>query len=220
MDAAIIFFIIECVGVVAYSVSAAIIAIDHKVDLFGVVLLTFITTFGGGITRDFLLGNTPPLAFRDPNYWVLIGISVASALAVFVIARVLQERFSENEERINRIDNIFDALALGVFTTSGARVVMEYEGGVFADNWFLVISFAMLTAAGGGMIRDVMLGEIPLVLRKRIYALAAIGGAVSYYVLVQLSVPLNIAIIVGSAVTFALRMCATYFKWNLPKAIK
>jgi uncharacterized membrane protein YeiH len=78
----------------------------------------------------------------------------------------------------------------------------------------------MLTAAGGGMIRDVMLGEIPLVLRKRIYALAAIGGAVSYYILVRLSVPLNVAIIVGSAVTFVLRMCATYFKWNLPKAIK
>lgn len=220
MDAAIIFFIIECVGVVAYSVSAAIIAIDHKVDLFGVVLLTFITTFGGGITRDILLGNTPPLAFRNANYWILIGISVASALAVFVIARILQERFSENEERINRIDNIFDALALGVFTTAGARVVMEYQGGIFADNWFLVISLAMLTAAGGGMIRDVMLGEIPLVLRKRIYALAAIAGAASYYILVRLAVPVNAAIIVGSAVTFVLRMCATYFKWNLPKAIK
>lgn len=220
MDAALIFFIIECVGVVAYSVSAAIIAIDHKVDLFGVLLLTVITTFGGGMTRDFLLGNTPPLAFREPAYWVLIVISVATALAVFVIARILQQRFSENEERIERIDNIFDALALGVFATSGARVVMEYAGGLYEKNWFLVITLAMLTAAGGGMIRDVMLGRVPLVLRKRIYAIAAIAGAISYYILVRLSAPQNVAIIVGSAVTFVLRMCATYFKWNLPKAIE
>ncbi len=220
MDAALIFFIIECVGVVAYSVSAAIIAIDHKVDLFGVLLLTVITTFGGGMTRDFLLGNTPPLAFREPAYWVLIVISVATALAVFVIARILQQRFSENEERIERIDNIFDALALGVFATSGARVVMEYAEGFYEKNWFLVITLAMLTAAGGGMIRDVMLGRVPLVLRKRIYAIAAIAGAISYYILVRLSAPQNVAIIVGSAVTFVLRMCATYFKWNLPKAIE
>ncbi len=220
MEAGIALSVIEIVGVVAYAVAAAIIAIDKKVDLFGVIFLAVITTFGGGMTRDFLLGNTPPLAFRDTWYWLLIGVAVLSAVAVFIIAYCLQDKFRRNEERVNAIDNIFDALALGVFATSGAKVVMEYAGGFYRDNWLLVLTLAMLTAVGGGMMRDVMLQEVPFVLKKRIYAIAALLGAVVYYVLVQWGVQDTIGIVIGTVVTFVLRMCATYFKWNLPKALK
>ncbi len=216
MTAEQIFFLIECVGVVAYAVSAAIIAIDKKTDIFGVLFLTLMTTFGGGITRDLLLGNTPPLVFRNRSYWILVLIASVTAFVVFLVAYIFQDKFVKHEEKVNAIDNVFDALALGVFATSGATVAMEF----YPNNWFLVLTLAMLTATGGGIIRDVMLGEIPLVLRKRIYAIAALSGGAVFYLMVQLHIPANVGILAGTLTTFVLRMCATYFKWNLPKAIK
>ena len=207
------------IGVIAYSVSASLIAIDHRVDMFGVMVLAAITSFGGGMTRDLLLGNLPPLLFRDPFYYILAGISVATALVVFWIARFLQEKFVAREKLIDQITNVFDAVALGVFATTGAKTVMDFADHAFFTNGFLVITLGTLTAVGGGMIRDVMIREVPFVLRKRVYAVAAILGASAYYLLVRLGAFETAALIVGCVLCSALRICATAFKWNFPRAL-
>jgi len=216
MTAETVFFLIEIVGVIAYAISGALVAIDNRVDLFGVLFLAVITTFGGGITRDLLLGATPPQLFVDREYWQLAVITVAVALLVFVIARIQQEKFVRHEATVNRINNIFDALGLGVFSASGARMVMNMG---YGDNWFLVVSLGMITASFGGMLRDILIREVPFILKKRIYAIAAIVGAGGYYIAARFGVPDNYAMVIGIALGFGLRMLATVFKWNFPIAI-
>ncbi len=207
---------IVIIGVIAFSVSGALEAIDHRVDIFGVVILALITSFGGGLMRDIILGQTPPRLFVDSFYYISAVVSCVTALIVFMFACIFQERFVKREKRIDSINNVFDALALGVFATSGAKIAMEVD----ENNVFLVLVIAAVTAVGGGLLRDILLREVPFILKKRIYAVAVIIGALAYYLLAILSVPVTLATIVGVGATFTLRILATVFHWNFPKAIK
>ena len=209
--------ILSAVGVIAFSVAGALVAIDHRVDLFGVVTLAAITSFGGGMTRDLLMGKLPPTLFTYPFYLILTGVSVLTALIVFTVARVFQQKFVAREKLIDRITNVFDAVAIGVFATTGAKTVMDFTGQT--ENAFLVLTLGTLTAVGGSIIRDVLIREVPFVLKKRIYVLAVIAGAGLYYVLVRLGAPEIPALVAGTLLTFGLRMMATVFRWNLPRAL-
>ena len=209
--------ILSAVGVIAFSVAGALVAIDHRVDLFGVVTLAAITSFGGGMTRDLLMGKLPPTLFTDPFYLILTGVSVLTALIVFTVARVFQQKFVAREKLIDRITNVFDAVAIGVFATTGAKTVMHFTGQ--PENAFLVLTLGTLTAVGGSIIRDVLIREVPFVLKKRIYVLAVIAGAGLYYVLVRLGAAEIPALVAGTLLTFGLRMMATVFRWNLPRAL-
>ena len=120
------------------------------------------------------------------------------------------------EPLIEQINNVFDAIGLGVFAASGARIGMEAG---FENDLFLVTFLGMTTAVGGGMLRDVLIQEIPFVLKKRVYAVAAIAGALSFALLCRAGVASNFAYAAGCLVTTALRLMATVFRWNLPKAI-
>lgn len=209
--------VLSAIGVVAFSVAGALVAIDHRVDMFGVVTLAAITSFGGGLTRDLLMGKLPPTLFTDRFYLVLAGVSVLTALVVFTVARVFQQKFVEREKLIDRITNIFDAVAIGVFATTGAKTVMDFTG--TPENAFLVLTLGSLTAVGGSIIRDVLICEVPFVLKKRIYVLAVLAGAGLYYLLVRLGTAEIPALVVGTLLTFGLRMMATVFRWNLPRAL-
>lgn len=209
--------ILSAVGVVAFSVAGALVAIDHRVDMFGVVTLAAITSFGGGMTRDLLMGKLPPTIFTDPFYLVLMGVSVLTALIVFTVARVFQQKFVAREKLIDRITNVFDAVAIGVFATTGAKTVMDFTGRT--DNAFLILTLGSLTAVGGSIIRDVLIREVPFVLKKRIYVLAVLAGAGLYYLLVRLGAAEIPALVAGTLLTFGLRMMATIFRWNLPRAL-
>ncbi len=209
--------ILSAVGVVAFSVAGALVAIDHRVDMFGVVTLAAITSFGGGMTRDLLMGKLPPTLFTDPFYLVLMGVSVLTALIVFTVARVFQQKFVAREKLIDRITNVFDAVAIGVFATTGAKTVMDFTGRT--DNAFLILTLGSLTAVGGSIIRDVLIREVPFVLKKRIYVLAVLAGAGLYYLLVRLGAAEIPALVAGTLLTFGLRMMATIFRWNLPRAL-
>ena len=209
--------ILSAVGVVAFSVAGALVAIDHRVDMFGVVTLASITSFGGGMTRDLLMGKLPPTLFTDPFYLVLMGVSVLTALIVFTVARVFQQKFVAREKLIDRITNVFDAVAIGVFATTGAKTVMDFTGRT--DNAFLILTLGSLTAVGGSIIRDVLIREVPFVLKKRIYVLAVLAGAGLYYLLVRLGAAEIPALVAGTLLTFGLRMMATIFRWNLPRAL-
>jgi uncharacterized membrane protein YeiH len=203
----------EIIGIVAASLSGSMQAIDKKVDLFGVLLLGMTSALGGGILRDMTIGNLPPRNFQ--NYNLLI-VSAAVSLVTFLIARVTQEHYRREERLISRINNVFDAVGLGSFAVSGSAVA--YAFGV-AENGVLVVYAGMITAVGGGILRAILLNEIPFVLKKRIYAAAALLGSLVYYWLMQLGVPDAWSAVVGVAAVFILRMLATIFRWNFPKAI-
>lgn len=208
-----LFMVLELIGVVAFAISGAMVSVKKNMDLFGVVFLGLITAFGGGILRDGLIGKIPPAFFT--NYWMVLAGGLA-ALAVFWLARILKEKYFSREDAIEHINNIFDALGLGAFAVTGAQVTMAAG---FEKQWFLVLTMGMLTAIGGGLLRDLMLREIPFVLNKRIYAIAALEGATVYYLLHLLGAAEWISAPTGILLTFLLRLLATHYKWNLPHPI-
>lgn len=209
----IFFSIIEILGVIAFSVSGAITAIDKETDLFGVVFLSVVTSFGGGILRDVMIGTGIPLIFEN---YLLIIVCVITSLAVFAMAAIFKQRFIENEELVSNINNYFDAAGLGVFAVSGCKVCMDLG----IENPVTIIVMGMITCIGGGMIRDFSLREIPFVLRKRVYAFAALLGSGVYWGLSVLDVNEIVSMMAGFATVVIIRVCATVFKWNFPKAIE
>lgn len=206
----IIFYIAEYIGIVAFAVSGALIAIDRHFDIFGVVVLAVTTALGGGTIRDIILGDTPPKMFYSYTYLL---VATLCAFAVFLVEWILREWFLKERERIEKTINIFDAVGLGAFAVSGVQMALSTE---FGGNAFLAVFLGTLTAIGGGVLRDMMSGEVPMVLKKRIYALAAIAGALTFYLL-QSFVAEMVSLFVGMAVTITIRLCATHFKWSLPK---
>lgn len=210
--------IIESIGVIAFSVSGAMVAIRRKTDLFGVILLAVITTLGGGLTRDVIFSFSPPAFFNSKEYLLL---SAIVSVIVFFFARKFSNTYLQNESRIEHINDIFDALGLGIFAVMGVKVAFE-QG--YEDNALISISCGALTCICGGMLRDVLTNSTPFVLVKRIYALAAIAGASTYYLLYiyseYIGVEDTLAMTIGLTVTFVLRILAMAFKWNMPKAIK
>ena len=207
------FLVCEWLGTAAFAISGAMVAIDTGMDLFGVIFLAMITALGGGTLRDVLIGYFPPRMFTNFEFLLL---AVFCAVTVFLLADLYKERYVQSERGIERVNNVFDAIGLGVFAVSGARIGMEAG---FTDNAFLVTFLGMTTAVGGGMIRDVLLQRIPFVLNKRIYAVAAIAGALTYWVIEYVFRMPVMAYSVGWLVTVTLRMLATIYKWNLPRAI-
>ena len=208
-----LFITLELIGVIAFAISGAMVSVKKNMDIFGVLLLGLITAFGGGVLRDCLIGKIPPAFFT--NYWMILAGLVA-AMAVFLVARFLKERYFAKTQVIEQINNVFDALGLGAFGVTGAQLTMKAG---FEKQWFLVLSMGLLTAIGGGLLRDLMLREIPFVLNKRIYAIAALEGAAVYYLLHLAKVAEPIAAVAGILVTFLLRLLATHYKWNLPHPI-
>lgn len=209
------FLILEIAGTISFAISGAMAAVEKRVDLFGVIFLGITTSLAGGIIRDVVIGRVPPVAFSDYKY---MAIAIVTSLIVFILARVYHEHYKDNLELINTINNVFDAAGLGAFTITGANVAM---GMGYRWNGFFMIFLAMITGIGGGVLRDLMIGEIPFVLRKRIYAVASLAGGFVYYLLsVKFRMETMSAAFVGIAIVFGLRMLATIFKWNLPKAFE
>lgn len=206
-----IYFIVEIIGTIAFATSGAMVAINKRVDIFGVLVLSSITALGGGAIRDILIGATPPRMFSDYRY-VMVAVLVSTI--VFVIAYIFRERYQQREKTVDSVNNIFDAVGLGLFTVTGVQVAIDSGFGL---NSILAVCLGVITGIGGGVLRDVMLGEIPFVLKKRIYALASIAGGIVYYNLHLAEVSRTMAIIIAVLVTFVIRILATIFKLNLPK---
>ena len=215
---------IEIIGVISFAVAGAIVAIDKETDIFGVVFLALMTCFGGGIIRDITIGRNPPAFFRELTYQALIGF--AAAILVFILARVFKNQYIGREKQVLVVNNYIDALAIGIFSVSGVQTCIDFFASKGESAGFLLCAtLGMMSAVGGGMIRDLILRDIPFILRKRVYALAALTGAMAYYLLVVVIFPGNLVAEVISqisciALVVLIRILATKFKWNLPKAIK
>lgn len=206
-----IYFIVEIIGTVAFATSGAMVAINKRVDIFGVLVLSSITALGGGAIRDILIGALPPRMFSDYRY-VMVAVIVSTV--VFIIAYIFREHYQQKAKAVDSVNNIFDAIGLGLFTVTGVQVAIDSG---FRMNGILVVCLGVITGIGGGVLRDVMLREIPFVLKKRIYALASIAGGSVYYHLYLAGFDRTRAIVIAVLITFVIRVLATIFKLDLPK---
>ncbi len=201
-------FILELIGAAAFAVSGAMVGIEKKADVFGVLFLAITTALGGGVIRDLLIGRIPPVMFT--SYYYLL-ISAAVALAVFIDAYLRREKYKKHLDKLDAVNNIFDAIGLAVFTISGMNAAIPVS-----DNVILVLFVGMCTGVGGGMLRDIMTNTMPKVLRKRVYAVASLLGGGLYYAMLAAGVNQLVSIGCGMLLVFALRLFATIYKWNLP----
>ena len=147
-----LFTIFELSGIVAFACAGALLGVKKGLDFFGVIMLSVTTALGGGIVRDIIIGNTPPVSFQKPIFFI---ISAVSAVAVIALYNILN--------RLHNIILIVDAIGLGVFTAIGASIAIKH--GIEAP--FIVVSLGLITGIGGSIIRDVFVKEIPYVFRKR-----------------------------------------------------
>lgn len=206
--------LLEIIGTAAFAVSGAMIAIDKGADIFGVLFLAVITALGGGIIRDILLGSIPPAMFTNYRF---VAIAVVCALIIFIIAYSDIKRYARYYAALDQVVNIFDAMGLAAFTVSGVNLTVAKYG---MDMPLLLVLMGMCTGVGGGMLRDVLTNSMPKVLTSRIYAVASLLGAVLYYILLSTAVPAVSSAVISCVFIFILRILATVFQWNLPRALR
>ncbi len=190
----------DLIGTIAFAVAGALVGVQKKLDIFGVMILALATAVGGGILRDVVIGNTPPLAFRDSSY-VLISVLAGGA------AMLLHQQI----KRFNHVIQICDAIGLGAFAAGGANLAVEF--GYY--NIMTVTFLAVVTAVGGGVLRDIFVQQIPAVFCREIYATAALLGALSFYFLYPHVYPEE-AMYLCFLVTTGLRLIALRYNWDLP----
>ena len=203
-------FILELIGTVAFASSGAMIAIEKKMDIFGVNVLGATTAVGGGIMRDIILGLTPPGAFSHPVY---VLVAALTSTILFVIAYAKPTAF-ESRVKTDYYDKLMfwcDTAGLGIFTLVGIQAAERAVGG---ENVFLFVFIGTLTGVGGGVLRDIMAGETPYILVKHIYACAAIAGGI-VCVVGRTAFGEAYGTILGLAATVLLRFLAAHFRWNL-----
>ena len=207
----IILQILEIIGTVAFAVSGAFVAIKARLDLFGVLFIGCITAVGGGIMRDILIGQTPPVIFS--KLYILI-IAACSALIVFVISYIYNQKFDELEKKTEHVNNFFDAIGVAAFSVMGTETAFV-QG--LSSNVFLAITLGVLTGVGGGVLRDILTSTTPYIFKKHVYAVASLLGASAYYILRVILDGTLIASAVGMLLILAVRMLATKYRWSLPK---
>ena len=210
-----LFFIVEILGTIAFAISGAVIAIDRKLDVFGVVIMACMTACGGGILRDMILGQTPPQSFINPVY---LTSAAVSGVLVFLYTKYRHKRFTDLhkfgsiELDLDMPLNVIDAAGLGIFSVIGVQNTINAG---YGDNMFFCVFLGACTGVGGGMLRDMMSNTTPAIFRKHIYALASIIGAIVYYLLMSLN--RGAAIVVTVVLVTVLRILATHYQWSLPK---
>jgi uncharacterized membrane protein YeiH len=193
---------LDLAGTAVFAISGAAVGLKHRLDVFGVCVLSFVAGNAGGIVRDVLIGAVPPVAF---NKWQYVTVSLVAGVVTFV--------WHPRLERLHTPILIFDAAGLGLFSVSGTQKALA-----FGLNPLIAALLGMLTGIGGGMLRDVLVREIPTVLRKDLYALAALAGAGVVVAAPLLHLPPTAATIGGATLCFAVRVMAIWRRWDLPTA--
>lgn len=192
--------IIDILGTFSFAVSGAFFAMEKKLDPFGVLIISFVTAIGGGTLRDIMIGNLPVGWLKD-----------GTATLVIFAAAIGTMFFGQWLKKINTTLFLFDALGLGLFTIIGIEKAMQLNFSVG-----VCIALGTITASFGGVIRDVLLNNVPLVFRKEIYALASIAGGLFYFLLRNSSLDNDAAKIICILFIFIIRLLAVKYKWSLP----
>jgi len=194
-------FIIDILGTIAFAISGAFLAMEKKLDPFGVLVLSFVTAIGGGTLRDTLIGNLPVSWLTNSTTTIVIFCS--SIITMF---------FGRYIKQLTTTLFLFDALGLGLFTMVGIKLGMQKDFSIG-----VCIALGTITACFGGVVRDVLLNNIPLLFRKEIYALACIAGGLFYFFIRELHVEKDTATVISILVIFFIRVLAFRFKISLPQ---
>ena len=194
--------VLDLIGTFVFALSGATAGVRNRLDLFGVLVLSYAAGNAGGITRDLLIGAVPPAAISD---WRYLTVSLAAGIVTFWRP--------SDVERLGSPVLLFDAAGLALFAVAGAQKALA-----FGLNPVMAAVLGMLTGIGGGMTRDLLLTEIPTVLRADLYAVAALAGAAVVVIGAALQLPSTAVTIVGAVLCFGLRFMAIRRGWHLPLA--
>lgn len=202
VPAEVFIYILDLFGTMAFAVTGAFKAIEHKSDIVGIIILATITGVAGGTIRDIVLGEFPTNSISDPAYVI---ITVATGVVIFFLYSHLKKHWN--------VFLKFDAIGLGVFTIIGATFAFN----IFGLNYLAMVLAGVLTAIGGGILRDVFVNQVPIVFIKELYASASFVGVTIFYLLLLIGLELYAATIAGIIITTGLRLVAMKYNWNLPK---
>ncbi len=196
---------LDLLGTFVFAISGAVAGVRRRLDLFGVLVLSFAAGSAGGILRDVLIGSIPPVAI---NNWRIIAASFLAGILVF-----LAFPHSPGTGRRRRLILFFDAAGLALFAVNGTQKALDYGLSPVAAPLL-----GMLSGIGGGMLRDILVTETPAVFRGEVYALAALAGAATVVFANQLSISPTVGALGGAALCFTIRVFALRHGWELPVA--
>lgn len=194
------FDLLDLLGTIAFATSGALVAMNKKFDLFGVFIVAFVTALGGGTLRDVLIGKVPV-------GWMLETYYVYTTIATVIVTIIIRN----NIKYLSKSLFLFDTIGLGIFTITGTQIGVE-------SNFNPIISVALgtMTASFGGVIRDILCNQIPVIFREEIYATAAILGSITFLVLNKFNLPINVIYIITTSIVIIIRIIAVKFHLSLP----
>lgn len=194
------FHLLDIIGTMAFAMSGALTAMHKKLDPFGIFIIAFVTAVGGGTLRDIMIGRTPVGWMLDVNYVYVI-------VAGFILAIIFRKKF----DRLRTSLFFFDTIGLGVFTLIGLE-----KGINIGLHPVICIALGTMTACFGGVIRDILCTEIPVIFRREIYATICILGGIVFFVLRKLNLDADVLYLTTSLFIISVRLMAVKFKWHLP----
>ncbi|MFD0797066.1 trimeric intracellular cation channel family protein [Maribacter chungangensis] len=194
------YLVIDILGTIAFAISGVLVAMEKKLDLFGVLIIAFVTAIGGGTLRDFLIGNTPVGWMTTPVYLITI-----TATVIATILFVKQLRY------FRKSLFLFDTIGIGLYTMVGVE-----KGLIAGLSPVMCIILGTITASFGGVIRDILCNEIPVLFRREVYATICILGGVIYFVLIQFPLDPTYAYVTAIVSIILMRLLAVRFKISLP----
>ena len=198
------FHVLDLFGTFIFAITGGMKAIEHKLDIVGVIVLSGTAGLAGGIIRDVILGFTPPIAIIDPLYIIITSIAGISILLLYHFLKNLMKLFLT-----------FDAFGLGIFSLLGANIAYS----MFGFNLIAIMFSGIITAVGGGILRDIFVNEIPLVFRKELYVSLSFAGVLLFFIMLHLGLSVVFSTILGIIfITFG-RIAAIKYNWNLPTRI-
>jgi uncharacterized membrane protein YeiH len=194
------YFIIDILGTIAFAISGVLVAMDKKLDAFGVLIIAFVTAVGGGTLRDLLIGIKPVGWLNAPLHLLIIVVTVLLAII-----------FVKQLKHIRKSLFLFDTIGIGLYTMVGV------EKGLAAQlSPVMCIALGTITACFGGVIRDILCNEIPVIFRKEIYATVCILGGLVYFLLIQFPIQNTVAYSLAILTIIIMRVLAVRFKISLP----
>jgi uncharacterized membrane protein YeiH len=193
------FHLLDIIGTMAFAMSGALTAMNKKLDPFGVFIIAFVTAVGGGTLRDVMIGRTPVGWMQDLTY-----------VYVIILGFLLTILFRKRLDKLRVSLALFDTIGLGVFTLIGIQKGIDYH-----LHPTICIALGTMTACFGGVIRDILCTEIPVIFRREIYATICILGGIVFFILRKLNLENDVLYLVTSLVIIAVRVLAVKYKWHL-----
>lgn len=191
---------LDLIGTLVFAISGSMAASSKKLDLFGAAFIAFVTAVGGGTIRDLLIGDTPVGWMRDQNYMFIILVGVGITFL-----------FQKQVKKLRKTLFLFDTIGIGVFTILGLKKALLID-----VDPIIAIMMGMFSAVLGGVIRDILINEIPLIFRKEIYAMACVAGATLFYYLQKTNIGFELGTLISISVIIIVRIVAIKFKIGLP----